>query len=54
MWEVLWIVLAVFWIALPALLLVALIGSVVLGRLHGKANGRHGIEPALTTGHGDL
>ena len=52
--EVLWIFLAVFWVGLPVLLLVALIGSIVLDRLQRRSNVSQVVEPSLTTGHGEL
>jgi hypothetical protein len=54
MWDLLWIFLAVFWLALPVLLLAALTWSIVLSRVRRRPNGRQIAEPALTTGHGDL
>jgi hypothetical protein len=52
--EVLWIFLAVFWIGLPLLLGVALIGSVLFGRVRRRSNARQVVEATLTTGNGDL
>jgi hypothetical protein len=54
MWEMLWIFLAVFWLGLPLLLGVALIGSVLLGRVRRRSNARQVVEAALTTGNGEL